>query len=371
MPKVYGRKLQSAPAQVQSLWPTWCRRIFQALDDIPWVSLTAISTLAGVLILFVYFRSIDYFPSDFSALISLGAAASVCAIGLLAALSFGLFAPSFIHRHYSSKNSSLGVPVPVTEREMIALQVLGGASWALWIGYPYARDCGDFLTGFLIAGVPPFVFGAFIACKLIARKGSLHERVARSWVSIVVSTAGVALLIILLPLTRLLNLPGVLLIVLLVMFWGVAIFMNARVGGKIHPIGIAVIGMIVIGYLYIIAPIATNQPAFFPTMVATKLGVRSDEHVRLLVSKQACEFVKDLQRKERSTQPLVCAEGSANEISVAILSNVGERWLVEMNVMNGAVDATPKLRFILPRADAQVLRVILQEPAASKTICRS
>jgi len=367
MPKVYGRKVKVAPAQ--SLWPNWWRCLFQALEEIPWVSLTAMSTLMGVLILFAYFRSIDYFPSDFSALISLGAAASICAIALLAMLSLGLSAPSLVYHHYSGESSPLDVPASVTQNEMIALQVLGVGCLSLWIGYPYLKDCGDLFNWFLIIGAPLFIFGFFMAWRLVKKEGTWQERLARSWLSIALATAGTAPLLILIPLAKLLSLPSILVVVLLLFFWGLTIFLNAKFGIKLHPIGVAIVALILIAYLYVLAPIATGQPAFFSAMVATKLGVRSDEDVRLLVSKQACDLVKNMHVQEGGTHPPVCLDGSSNEISAMVLSNVGERWLLEMKVAGASGEGGSRLRFTLPRSDTQVVSAIREKPATKKMVC--
>jgi hypothetical protein len=62
--------------KIKSYWPESAKRIFESLNEIPWISLTAISTLTGILILVAYFRSIDHSPSDFSVVIGLGAVAA-------------------------------------------------------------------------------------------------------------------------------------------------------------------------------------------------------------------------------------------------------------------------------------------------------
>lgn len=79
------------------------RSLFQALNEVPWLSLTALGTLLGVSVLFWYFSSIDFFPSDFSALIGLGVGAAISAFGVLCILVAGLFAPSGFYRTHISE----------------------------------------------------------------------------------------------------------------------------------------------------------------------------------------------------------------------------------------------------------------------------
>jgi len=62
---------------IKSYWSIAVRRLFATLNEIPWVSLTALSTLLGGAILFVYFRSIGHVPSDLSSLFGLGVTTSI------------------------------------------------------------------------------------------------------------------------------------------------------------------------------------------------------------------------------------------------------------------------------------------------------
>lgn len=94
MPK-FIKKKSTASVEAKSVWSHKTRRVFQSLNEIPWLSLTAIGTLLGVTILFWYFRSIDFFPSDFSVLIGLGVGAAASAFGALCVLTLGLFAPAW------------------------------------------------------------------------------------------------------------------------------------------------------------------------------------------------------------------------------------------------------------------------------------
>ena len=202
MPKFLGRN-NTRKKEIKSHWPNWVRRLFQTLEEIPWVSLTAISTLFGVVILFSYFRSIDYFPNDFSAVIGMGAAASIGAITVIAVLSFVLIAPAAFYRHYASTDYPPDVRVSFNESELIALQLGGVGGFFAYIAYVSYRDCDQFSWGYALVGATLFLIGFIALARIALRAGSFKSRRLRVWASLTLMVLSLAPIFIIIPLGEL------------------------------------------------------------------------------------------------------------------------------------------------------------------------
>jgi hypothetical protein len=365
MLKFLGRN-NTRKKEVKSHWPNWARRLFQTLEEIPWVSLTAISTLFGVMILFLYFRSIDYFPNDFSALIGLGAATSIGAILVIAALSFILIAPAAFYRHYASTDYSPDVRVSFKESELIALQLGGMGGFFAHIAYGIYRDCDEFSWGYALTGAALFLIGFIAAVRITLRKGSFKSRRLRVWASLTLMVFGLAPVFILIPLGDLFSAYEVDFGILLFALWALAIIGNAKGGANLKMSGIAITSVFLVVFIFVLFPITTDRPGFFPTMVAQQLGVRSAGEVKLHVSKKSCELIAALQRKSQVKKTGDCLDDEWNEVSAVVLSNIGERWLLELNSHQS--DSKSRLRALIPRADVQALIPVKNE-SAGKMIC--
>jgi hypothetical protein len=370
MSKIYGKKA-TPDKGVRSYWPDWVRRLFETLKEIPWVSLTAISTLSGVLILFLYFQSIDYFPSDFAALITLGAAAAVCAIGVIVVLSLGLFAPAAVYSHYSSDEQPLGHPISITEFELVALQLGGVGALFLWIAYPIYRDCDVFsneygVVGFVLTGI-----GLVAWIRLLAPKGSAGSYFARGWAVLSLTALGLMPALIVSPLGELFTASEISFDVAFFTFWILAILANAATGNKLRVVGTVFFGAILVVLLYVAAPIATNRAGFFPTLVAKELGIRGGQSSSVLVSKRSCELLQRAQATEGKKSSMVCSTEEWSELQATVLSNVGDRWLLEVDGEKLPNGAPQKLRLAFPRNDIQVVNRVTDRRIATKpTNCR-
>ncbi len=353
MPKFISRK-KVPENQVQSFWPKGTLRLFQTLREIPWVSLTAISTLCGVLILFLYFRTIEHFPSDFSALISLGAAAAACALAVLVVLSLALFAPAAIYSHYAGDDSSLRHRVSFSESQLVLLQLGGIGGLFASMAYPYYRDCDRIHNWFSGIGVVLGLMGLIALAQILLPAGSVGNRFARFRVACLVMLFGLAPALIVIPLGQIVASPGISFDVLFYTLWFLAILANAATSNKLPLMGVAVTGVILIVLLYIAVPLAIGHTDFFPQMVAKELGIRKETTTKIWVSRKNCELVKRSHQNQDKGNSLLCSEGDWNELNVQVLSNVGEQWLLELEVKQGTERKASGLRFTLPRNEFQI-----------------
>lgn len=353
MPKFISRK-KIPEKRVQSYWPKGTLRLFETLREIPWVSLTAISTLCGVLILFLYFSSIDHFPSDFSSLISLGAAAAACAIGVLVVLSLGLFAPAAIYSHYAGDDSSLGHRVSFSEFQLVFLQLGGVGALFLWVAYSRYRDCGLIQYWYVGIGATLELLVLIAFAHILRPAGSAGNRAARVWAGCLVMVFGLMPALIVIPLREIVASSGASFDILFFALWFLAILANAVSGNKLPLLGVAVAAMFLVILLYVAVPIATGHTHFFPRMVAKELGIRKETTTRIWVSRKNCELVKRSQQDQDKSNLLSCSDSDWNELKVQVLSNVGEQWLLELDVEQGTERKAPGLRFTLPRNEFQI-----------------
>lgn len=366
MSKIYGKKAINTRV-VRSYWPDWVRRLFETLREIPWVSLTAISTLSGVLILFLYFQSIGHFPSDFAALVSLGAATAICAIGVVAVLSLGLFAPAAVYSHYSSDELPLGHPISLTQFQLVALQLGGVGGIFISIAYPLYRDCDVIFNHYGVIGIFLIGIGLVAWVKLLIPKGSLGSYVARSWAALSLIVLGLTPALIAVPLQELFIESEISSGIIFFTFWVLAILANAAAGNKLRVAGAVLLGTLLVLLLYVAAPIATDRAGFFPTIVAKELGIRGERPSQILVSKNSCELIRLAQVSGGKKDSTLCSTEEWSELEAMILSNVGDRWLLEIDGKKLPNGDSQKFRLALPRNDIQVVNRIVDRPIALKS----
>lgn len=373
MPKVFGKK-SVVERTVTSYWPKWARRLFESLKEIPWLSLTAVGTLLGVLILFSYFQSIDYFPSDFSALISLGVATAVGAVGLTFVLALGLFLPATIYRDYASNDAAnpAGAKRPFTELELIGLQ-LGGVGFVLGlIARSQYLDCGAVLTGYSLLAVGSLLLWAIACLRILRSDGTRKQRFHRLQASAGIAVFSSSLCIVFLPLLPVFASESLDATVILFTFWALAIIANASAAKNLPIPGLLLTGGLIVGILFIATPMATEGDSIFPKMVANLLGVRQEQAQDLRVPEKTCRLIKSAMGGSVSSADLRCEADDWGKVKAQILSNVGDQWMIELAVVSALDQSkTSKLRLTVPRADIQVVRFIgdkLLDP--KKTTCK-
>ena len=117
--------------------------LMRTLHDIPWVSLGAIGTGVGVALLYAYFRSIDFMPSDIPSILGASVFVALLALGFYLWVVLSLIGPVWAFREF-------GLPVaPASDRPtsrlggwgLPALQVLGVGLFLLVIGVRSALRC--------------------------------------------------------------------------------------------------------------------------------------------------------------------------------------------------------------------------------------
>lgn len=358
MPKIYGKR-NVGEKPIQSYWPEWTSRLFESLKEIPWLSLTAVSTLLGALILFSYFRSIDHFPSDFSSLVGLGAATALCAFALVVVLAIGLFAPAAVYQHYSvdERASSSKEKKLFTEYELLFLQ-LGGLGWVLsGIAYSEYENCLIFISWYTFAGVPLLMLGLISFFKIVLHHGNWRRRLFRGWMAICIAVLSLAPFLVLLPFKDLIPDSSMDSSVVFLTLWALAVLANAATATQLPAMAVALIAVLLAGFMYLAFPLVTDRPSFFPTMVASFIGVRDEKVQDLRVPRKTCELIKSALGESDKSKDFNCTTAEWGEVRARMLSNVGDRWLIEIDIESAANSAKASgLRLTIPKNDIQIVR---------------
>ncbi|MFZ3126434.1 MAG: hypothetical protein WA136_00330 [Rhodoferax sp.] len=368
MPK-FIKKNRAVSGEVKSVWSHKTRRLFQSLNEIPWLSLTALGTLLGVTILFWYFRSIDFFPSDFSVLIGLGVGAAASAVGVLSLLTLGLFAPAGFYRFYLAEpeERAAGTKRHFTELEMVGLQLGGvGLTFGL-IAYPVFRDCGTWPSFYSALAAVMLLIWAIVLAKILLTKGNRTTWVEASSTAVGIAVVSMGICLVLLPLTQVFRSKYLYADVILFTLWGFAILVNASAAVKLRSLEISILGGLVVVILFVVLPVAVNQRNFFPQMTASFLGIREDAPAELRVPVKTCELISSAVPEGMTSKDLGCGAGDWGKVRAQILSKAGDQWLIELAAQKPSEPtAVVKFRVTIPRSDVQVIREVEDRPFLGK-----
>lgn len=362
MPKVFGRKKVAEPAP-RSHWPVWLHMLFETLRDIPWLPLTAIGTFVGVLLLSLYFQSIDYFPSDISTLIGLGVATAVCALGLYGAMALGLLAPAVMYRQYRNGEKEA---LKKADREFHWLELVGlqlGSVGLLFgsIAKSDYRNCGNLLTGYSVITALCLFFCLMAFARIVGARGTMGQRLERfsSCVGITVFSApAVVIFAFLLPVFKATYFDFSYVFFVL---WTSAILVNAWLAERFRVIGLVAVGALVVWIAFIALPALVGKASLFPQMVASTLGVRQDRVQEFRVPNKTCLLIQS-GLGGSNTPSVDCSSGDWSTIKMQVLSNVGEQWFVEIQANTEQHSAGSALRMSIPKTDVH----LVQSPESRK-----
>lgn len=356
MPKFIHRK-KLAEVAVKSHWPVWLRRLFDSLREIPWLPLTAVGTLFGVLVLSLYFQSIDYFPLDRSALFGLGIATAVCAFGLYGLLSIGVFAPAAIYRQYRADDKAANSKLvrAFSTPELIGLQ-LGSVGMLFGLmAYAKYRDCEVWFSSYGVTAMVLLLVFLGVLIRIVSSPGTVGQRLERMNVGVGIAVVGGLLTPILSPLLSVLKAESYYFLILFFVLWGMAILANAFLAERLPVIALVLVGALAIWMLFIAAPIFWGKPSMFPQMVATAMGIRQDKSQEFRVPSKTCLLIQS--GLGAPGNPNVnCSSGDWSVIKVQVLSNVGDQWFVEIPMDATQSGATPSLRMTIPKADVYLVQ---------------
>lgn len=355
MPVVKWRKQATSH---KSYWPADMQRLFQTLNEIPWASLTALSTLIGGTVLFAYFRSIGYQPTGAVELVGLGITTAFVSLALLAFFALVLFSPALIYQH-----ALVGVDFSfksVRQREISV--VLAGLQCGVF-GYSLLStahaqfNCGREYLVSLGIGLPLFVWGVYALIKITFVPTDWEKRLLSACCALFVAICGALSVGVLLPIQQALSSAGWLADLIFIGLFFITVFLNAVAAPRLLGRSVAFFALGVATYLLVVLPMLGVNPAFFPNLVASAMGIRGAATQEIRISSKACQ---SLLGRMGSNSPinLPCTAGEWTSVNALILSNVGDRWLVQISgqELESAAENVKRLALAvtIPREDIEL-----------------
>lgn len=359
-------KRQEKAAAVKSFWPVGFQRLFLSLNEIPWVSLTAFSTVLGGAVLFLYFRSIGHFPSDLSALFGLGITTAIVSMALLACFAFVLFSPTWLYQHGLADSDPAFQSIS-RKRVSVALAGLQFGVFGVFLLYFAYQQfiCNRSSICWAIAGGVLCIWGGCSLVQTIRIPMELGQRVWSGVCAVLIGSCGLVPIVVLLPLQQALAPTGFLAVLIFFGLFAVIVFLNAFAAPTLVGRKAAAFSLFVAMYLLMVAPLLGANPVFFPTLVAGALGVREAAPQELRIPQKTCQLLLSAAGPNPPSS-LQCTAGDWGAVTAQVLSNVGDRWLVQIirkEVATGDEDV-PYLRVTIPKDGIQV---ITQKEHSSET----
>lgn len=341
------------------------KQVLRALAGVPWVALGAMGTGCGVALLVFYFRSIDFFPADIPAILSASILMAMLAVAFCVALAGSLLVPLWIYREAGLDDQTSTTRVS----GFWSLQLLGVGSFILLIWY-------RFLLGCVPSTHYVFLFGAILASIglvgwVVHEKKTSKPKHAR-WRRLL-AAAGVCVLGVL-PLLAVKSLlipeQGVEGLHIGVAFavWLLVIVGSSTWFSRIPLWGCALMLLFAAPLFLFSLPGLTGRPSALPTTVAELAGIRIKAPVELRVPSSTCKLIQSAVGSASTEKPLVCEEGDWGTVHAQVLSNLGDRWWIELKLAGTAPEVRGgAIRLTIPGEGVQTLHQIAAP--ASKAAC--
>jgi hypothetical protein len=266
-------KRQEKTVVVKSLWPVSIRGIFLSLNEIPWVSLTALSTAWGGALLFIYFRSIGYVPSDLSALFGLGVTTAVMSIVLLVFFAFALFSPTWIYQHGLADSDPAFQSI---SRKHVAIILAGlqfGCLGGFLLRFSYQQFvCNSTDIFWMIVGGLLSIWGLWSLVHAFLIPTGVRKRIWSGFCAVLIGGCGAVPIVVLRPLQLALAPTGLIADLIFFGLFTVMVFFNAIAASALVGMRAVVFSLFVAIYLLIGLPLWGVNPVFFRRLLQVRLG---------------------------------------------------------------------------------------------------
>lgn len=355
-----------APVDPKQLAAALLRR----LHRVPWVSLGAIGTGLGVGLLFAYFRSIDFMPSDIPSILGASVFVALLALVLYLGTVLSLMAPVWAFREFGlsvAPSETMTRPRLLVHLALPSLQFLGVGLFLLFIGARGAQRCDVTAPWFLTIGICLAVLG--LVAWGAAEWATAGQR--RAWWRRLAAVLGVCLYG---------CLPfGVFVEVLATgegaswwslgfaaLLWVALAFGAGWVRWPLWAYGVVVSALALV--LLLSVPILMGRSTYFPAKVAEFAGIRASKADELRVPDNTCRLIHSAIGERSPAKPLRCDGTEWGTVHARVLSSFGPRWLIEVQTAAANESGAKELlRLTIPGDGVHLVRA---QPAAPKDACR-
>lgn len=339
------------------------RRLNRLLNAIPWVSLGAIGTGLGIALLHFYFQSIDFVPADIAAILS----ASLFVALLAGALCLGVWV-CLIFPLWTYRETGLHEPAEAWRVSGLwALQLLGAGAFLLFVGYRLWRYCMHEAALYGVVPGAALTLLGVVGWIFYERRRMPHTQ---SMILRCLSAAAVCFAS-MLPFFALWSFlmpnQGSNWFHIAVFFgvWLVAVAGSSTFLRTVPLWGCAIIVVACMPMLMISIPIFQGQASLLPTRVAELAGIRTKKVGELRVPRDTCLLVQSAVGPAKTSKPVSCEGGEWGTVHAQVLSNVGDRWLIELKLEGDMPQQKHSaLRLTIPGEGVQtVLPVVVPKQA--------
>lgn len=341
--RIAMRRLRQA-----GVWPTPLQRLFAALNEVPWVGVTAVGVLAGAAVQFEYFKSVGHVPLDAGTLTSIAITTAVASVVLLATAALLLAWPALAARMYTLGTEKSSGP-EFGYVELISTQLVGAGLLLSYIIYSHAEECGQRVGWHFY---PPLIIalaGAAHIVFLYTRMRIRGSRLNRMLSTVFIGLGSLGLFLVVIQLLEILDVSPASTLGVLLCLWTIFVALNAAfMRADMSPRAILVSSFFISVLLFVVLPFGVERSAEASAGVAEFIGVRTKGPVTLLLDEQSCSLV------QAATTPASagsCTSSKANRVEARVLSNVGTRWVIEPV----GPSAGQRVRVSIPADSAQVV----------------
>lgn len=338
--------------------------VFEQLAMIPWVAFGAMGTGGGIALLYFYFASIDYVPADISSVLSASLLMALLAFAFYVWVVICLVAPLAAYRamdlHVEDEGEEARTPKSTGVSGLWTLQLIGVGGLLLFISVPQAIRCVPYFEYLLIAGGVCTCAGAFGWWRNeIAKTVRRRAWKKRLGLALLVSTVGALPFIVLTQILLSHHSTDWPHLVALLVVWLTVVVVSAFLD-RIPVWGCALALTIFCPILMYSLPALLGFPAFFPTKIAQLSGIRAEKVAELRVPAGTCKLIESAVGAPKTARPVSCGGGAEwGTAHALVLSNLGERWLIELQLEGGEPGKTNgAVRVTIPGADVQIVRRI-------------
>lgn len=340
-------------------------RVLAFLRDFPWVAAGAICTGLGVLVLYTYFRSIEFLPPDLTSIVGAGLAIGLAALGYVIVVVLALMAPRWAYLESrlaaSAAQDRLPGPMGKVNVVLLSLQVLGAGGFLGGVAYLLWADCLPFVSYLAVPAAILLVAG-IAGWWIVERRNhrSVGDRLWRLASAVLVGFFS--------------SIPFFTLLSVLVPFahasWlDVGVWFGIWVGFAVLVAwlpddfphwAMGVLALILVPTVLLPLPMVFGRSASFPTAVVTKAGIRLPKIVELRIPANTCDLVRSTLAPAEANYLVECGgPGGWGSVRAQVLSNLGSRWWVELSPLkqdepNPAV-AVP-IRLSIPADGVQIVQ---------------
>jgi hypothetical protein len=347
------------------------KRLFHHMGLVPWVSFGVIGTGFGVTFLYLYFQSIDFIPADVSSILSASVFVAMLALAFYLLVALSLLAPLWAYRNaglHGPEVLNTSSPERFSVSGLWALQFVGVGCFLLYVGFGEWRHCRGGEEYFLLPGslltVAGLVGWGIHEVRMAGQRADWWKRLHLvAWVSLLGALPFFALWLYLIPSrgTAWLHI-GVFFATWLLVVVGSSISLH-----RIPVWGSALIVVCAMPLLTVSVPILQGTPALLPTRVAEMAGIRSRQLDELRVPRSTCDLIQNALGAAKMKKPLLCDGSEWATVHAQVLSNLGDRWFIELDLARDeAGGGYGALRLTIPATDVQKVRRVAPQSVSCR-----